>query len=344
MTQIRSTGPQPRPRRDSPAATLAESIHARLQGLPLQAPETEAGMMALLRVLYAAGREDLAFARLLEGHVDAVQTIKRTASPAQHQRLEAILADRATLGVWNADLRDAPLSLSNGRLFGGKAFASGAGLLSHALVTLHAGDRDRVQLLLLDLAATPPDIDRSWWNVVGMQQSETHLVRWNSVPFEKDWFVGAAGDYEREPWFSGGALRFVAAHAGGVAAIFDAVREHLQHTGRARNVHQAGRLATLYRCADLSTAVVRQAASAWFDQDTRGKLAAVAHARTTVCGLAEEAVMAAQQSVGLQSLFSGHPLATIMTNLMVYLRQPAPDAQRTSVGEAVADGLLRPDL
>ena len=54
--------------------------------------------------------------------------------------------------------------------------------------------------------------------------------------------------------------------------------------------------------------------------------------------------MLAQEAVGVQAAFVGHPLAATITDLSVYLRQPGPDAQRMRVGEAVAAGVLRPAL
>jgi hypothetical protein len=43
-------------------------------------------------------------------------------------------------------------------------------------------------------------------------------------------------------------------------------------------------------------------------------------------------------------MFVAHPLSAAMTDLMVYLRQPAPDAQRMRVGKAVVDAVLVPGL
>jgi hypothetical protein len=43
-------------------------------------------------------------------------------------------------------------------------------------------------------------------------------------------------------------------------------------------------------------------------------------------------------------MFVDHPLAAPLTDLAVYLRQPGPDAQRASTGQAVAVGLLAPVL
>lgn len=324
-----------------PGSAFPAEIHARLKGLDLSCARE---VLALLRVLYQAGREDLAFARLLEGHVDAIQILRRTTNGDQRRQINQLIAGGGVLGVWNADLSEAPLSWQDRRLYGGKAFASGAGLLSHALVTVHAGDKDRVQLLLIDLEKYPPHIDRQWWNVLGMQATETHLVRWNGLSIREDCRIGKAGDCEREPWFSAGALRFVAVQAGGIAAIFDGVRDHLVQSGRADDPYQATRLASLYSCASLSASVVREAADCWHAAKTDVLLAAIRHARIAVTEQAEKAILLAQQCVGVQSLFLAHPLSAPISNLMVYIRQPAPDAQKREVGRAAAAEILRPDL
>lgn len=302
-------------------------------------PADAAAMLTLLRLLYRVGREDLPLGRLFEGHVDARQIVARYGSAEQHAR--AIEAS-AALGVWNADLPGDTLRIEDGRLHGGKSFASGAGILTQALVTVDvAGER---QLLLLDLARTPPAIDRSVWQVTGMQRSETHVVRWDGASLDPGDVVGAPGDYVREPWFSGGALRFAAVQAGGIAALLDGVRDHLLNTGRAGDPHQAGRLATLYALADGAASAVRAAAARWFVDDDDTRLALVAAARAAVYTAGGQAIIVAQEAVGVQALFTAHPLAAAITDLSVYLRQPGPDAQRMRVGAAVADGLLRAAL
>ncbi|KCZ99483.1 acyl-CoA dehydrogenase type 2 domain [Hyphomonas polymorpha PS728] len=204
-------------------------------------------MKCLLSQLHAAGRQDLPYARLLEGHVDAIQIIRRYSGMPG---LADTLAKASWCGVWNADLPGAPLRIESGVVRGGKSFASGAGSLTHALVTTAANDPARVQLWLVDLQKTPPHIDRDWWQVVGMQASQTHRVSWSAVPAHALTRIGAPGDYAREPWFSGGALRYVAIHAGGIAALFDTVRTHLVVRERERDPHQLVRLARLFTAAE----------------------------------------------------------------------------------------------
>lgn len=323
------------------ARDLRGSIAAlhRLIAAPVEHPDGNRDP-DLLGQLYETGRRDLPLGRLFEGHVDAQQIVGRLGTAEQRRDVAALAAAGAAFGVWNADLAGEALRFEHKRLSGAKAYASGAGVLSHALVSADVeGGR---QLLLLDLAAVPPAIDRDWWRVVGMQRSETHIVRWSDAPVPPDAPIGEPNAYAREPWFSGGALRFVAVQAGGVAGLLDRVRDHLVAADRADDPHQTARLAELFDCADLAAAAVRTAARAWQAEPDAVRLPRVAAARMQVAALAERALAIAQQAVGLQGLFHAHPLSAAITDLTVYLRQPAPDAQRMKVGRAVAEGVLRP--
>ncbi len=305
-------------------------------------PDNTAELMTLLRQLFAVGRRDLPLGRLFEGHVDALQIVARCGTSSQVERATQAVKQGAAFGVWNADLPGESLRLEGSRLYGGKAFASGAGVLSHALVSVDAPAGR--QLLLLDLERTPPVIDRSWWRTIGMERSQTHLVRWDAATTEEDDLIGAPGDYIREPWFSGGALRFASVQAGGVATLMDYVRDHLVATGRAADAHQTGRLATLYAAAQHAANAVRLAGEAWFGANENLRLPLVAAARAAVLASADNALIVAQDAVGLQGMFRDHPLSGVLSDLSVYLRQPGPDAQRMRVGEAVASGLLDPVL
>ncbi|MES1956115.1 acyl-CoA dehydrogenase [Salinisphaera hydrothermalis] len=332
-------------RRTLDNATFLRRGIARLgQNLATGDPANADQMLALLRRLYAAGRHDLALGRLFEGHVDALQIIERYGDAECVRQARAHARAGASFGVWNAPWRDEPLVQDGDRLHGGKSFASGAGVLSHALVTLHAGQAEHVQLLLVDLVATPPCVETGWWDINGMRDSETHRVYWQDLPIDRVQPIGTPGDYERLPWFATGALRFVAVQAGGIAAVFDGVRDHLTAAGRDGDPHQRRRLARLFTLAQSAAAICRDTSDALFVEPADRQAAHVAHARSAIYDLAEEALVLAQQSVGVAAHFHAHPLSRVLTDLMVYLRQPAPDAQRMAVAEAAAAGQLEPAL
>jgi hypothetical protein len=304
-------------------------------------PATPATLLALLRLLYGVGRTDLPLGRVFEGHVDALQIITRLGTAAQARLAEDAARGGGIFGVWNADLLGDPLRLNGDRLSGGKAFASGAGLLSHALVSVDL--ENGRQLLLIDLTALPPAIDTGWWHVTGMQRSETHQVRWDAL-LPPGAQVGQPGDYMREPWFSGGALRFAAVQAGGIAGVVDRVRDHLVAAGRASDPYQAARLAELHLGAQSAADAVARAAQLWRNDAIELTLANVAAARVAVYQAGERVLTLAQAAVGVQAMFVDHPLSAMLSDLNVYLRQPAPDAQRARLGAAAAAGVISPSL
>ena len=305
-------------------------------------PWDAAGLLRLLRLLYRVGRTDLPLGRLFEGHVDALQIVARYGTAAQRAAAEEAAHGGGAFGVWNADQPGEPAVFADGQLSGAKAFASGAGLLSHALVPVDA-DGGR-QLLLVDLTRTPPDIDRSWWRVSGMQRSETHLARWSGAPLEAEAMIGRPGDYTHEPWFSGGAVRFASVQAGGIAGVVDRTRDHLVAQGRDSDPLQRVRLADLYRAAQGAADAVANAAAAWNVDRVDETLAYVAAARSAVYAAGETVLTLSQAAVGVQAMFVDHPLNAALTDLAVYLRQPGPDLQRDRAGAAVAAGVLTPTL
>ncbi|WP_288044062.1 ATPase, T2SS/T4P/T4SS family, partial [Sphingomonas sp.] len=252
-------------------------------------------------------------------------------------------AEAALVGALRQDVD--VVALSEIRTAGEAALAVKAAHTGRLVVAgLHAGSATEARQRMLDLDADPPAIDREWWQTIGMQRSETHLVRWSGSVIREDGRIGEPGSYAREPFFSGGALRFAAVHAGGIAGLLDAVRDHLTTHERASDPFQASRLADLFLLAQGAAASIRDTAGAWFSGTDAERLARVSAARLSIAGSAERALTIAQEAVGLQGLFLSHPLAAKIADLMVYLRQPAPDAHRFRVGQAVAEHILDPIL
>ena len=301
-------------------------------------PETPEEMKEMQRRLYYAGRHDVALGRLFEGHVDAMQILHRYADGAQRQVLESIVASDPLLGVWNAEAPGLRVQYNGTTVSGGKSYASGAGILSHALVTSKAGTPE-VQLHVLDLAQCPPDIDRTWWSVTGMARSETHQVRWTEA---ETIAIGAPGDYEREPWFSGGAVRFATVQAGGLAGLLDVVRAHLLRLDRAEDTMQQRRLAELHMLSSIAAGAVLTAGQSCVDYNGPAIAGMVANTRNIVYDSCERGIAIAQQACGTVAYFEESAVCRFAQDLGMYIRQPGPDAQLAKVGQAVAEGTLDP--
>lgn len=325
---------------DVRADDLRKTVNACGFNRLIDDPKTPEDCRKLLQKLFGIGQTNLSMARLVEGHVDAVQIVARYGTDVQREHLGKALANGALLGVWNAPHSEFSLRIEKSELNGAKSYASGAGIITHALVTAEAGGASP-QLILLDLERDVPTLDREFWCPIGMKPTATYQVFWDRVPVDPIQWVGEAGVYESEPWFSAGALRFVAAQAGAITAIIQETLRHLENRDRTSNPFQQERLATML-FLQRSVIASLENASDRIEGDVGQLLAEVALARCTAYRFGDEILKLAQQCVGLQGLMENHPLSEKIADLMVYLRQPGPDAQTVKTAQALADGSLEP--
>jgi alkylation response protein AidB-like acyl-CoA dehydrogenase len=300
----------------------------------------------LLRLLASVGRGDLNVGRIFEGHVNAIFLIRQFGTVEQNERYAARASLGELFGVWNTDLPEEPLGLIGGRLHGKKTFASGIEGLSHAIVTVS----QPLGRLMIVVPVEGLTVDRSWWRPLGMRASGSHIVDFTGLKIEPNWVLGDHGDYIREPWFSAGAIRFVAVHVGGMHALLDAAVAHLARTDRLADPYQRQRLGRMGTAVEGGYAWLDRAGTLWreaVDQGPGGEaetrvMTFANAARGAVESLALRVLEEAERGVGVAGMIAPHPVERLVRNLRTYLRQPNPDGALTAVGQAIADGIWRP--
>jgi hypothetical protein len=114
----------------------------------------------------------------------------------------------------------------------------GAGYIDTAIVTA-ATDSGARQMVLAP-ADDRARADPSGWKVRGRRATLSGTYRLDGLPADTSVQLGAPGDYEREPRFSGGAWRFAAVQLGGLERLLALLREHLTTTAMKDDpVHRA---------------------------------------------------------------------------------------------------------
>ena len=289
----------------------------------------------LMEALRLVGRTNLSLGRIFEGHVNAALLIGWYGTAAQRGSLAGWLEEGRVLGVWNTEA--APLTItSTGALVGGKTYCSGAGHIDLAIVTARnsAGDKQMV----IAPAADPARVAPGSWNVGAMKATASGAYDLTDLPATGEALLGAPGDYEREPRFSGGAWRFCAVQLGGVERIVQLLRAHLAGSVAGENAVQRARFAHAYAAVRSAGLWVREAAQRAERADAGPEaIAMVQFARGVVEEAALLAIEAAQRGVGTRAFFSDHPLDAACRDLAFYLRQPSPDLARDRAAAATLE-------
>ncbi|EAU42144.1 hypothetical protein FP2506_16964 [Fulvimarina pelagi HTCC2506] len=285
----------------------------------------------LMDGLCNAGKTNLNLGRLLEGHANAVQLLRLYGDAEQHAWLDDALEADTLLGVWGADDTD-PVRVETiaGKqtLKGSKRYASGLGMVAHAIVPI-AGEDGNLQLYLLAVGDEGRQ-DPSAWNVGGMQASASGRYSFEDLSIEPEMVLGEIGVYKREPFFEGGIWRCAAVHLGGIEAIVAMTAKHLADSGRIDHPLQTERLGHAILEARTARLWVEDAGrrieAPSRDEGIAFAVAAASYTRLQVEASALAVMEIARRSVGLTSFERDHPLNSAIADLSVYLRQANPDA------------------
>ena len=290
----------------------------------------------LCDVIRIIGAADLSIARLYEGHVNAVALLCRYGTPRQIDALASEVSKGAISAVWGAEDEVGLKAAKSGtaiHLTGRKIFASGAGFITRPLVT--ASSPEGQILCLLDLKPGER-ADISGWTAQGMRSTATGTMELSGLQIAADAVIGAPGDFMRQPWFSGGAWRFCAAHVGATERLVDLFRDHLVARGRSEDPYQLQRLAQCATVAKTARFWVEDAARrlAYEDGEVASIVATANFTRMVTERAALDVMEVVQRGTGLSAFLRPHPIERICRDLSTYLRQPVPDMAMSNAAQA----------
>lgn len=308
----------------------------------------------LLQTLWHIGRGNLAVGRLYEGHVNALQLIDWFGTPAQQQRTFADADGGQLFAVWNTQANNGirfDADDDGYQMRGAKTFCSGAGSVTRPIVT--GESPEGWQMAVVPTERAKLEIDRSWWQPMGMKASASFAVDFGGTTLKSDDLLGAAGDYYRQPAFSGGAIRFCATQLGGAAAITEQTRRFLRAVGRADDAFQRARVGRMTMKVASGWQWLADAARMWdalgaspLDCDETSAAQMVAFAammRLATEEICLETIVLCQQSVGARGLMKTEPFERLTRDLTIYLKQPHLDEIAGRVGKWALESEARAD-
>ena len=314
-----------------------------LPGKPLDfsSPDTA----SLLQLLKEVGRANLSVGRIYEGHVNALQLIHLFASDKQKKVWYAAASRNELFGIWNTqDESGVQLhDLGDGRyrIEGCKTFCSGAGLVQRPIITgqLISTTRQGWQMCILQASKIKEaTIDKGFWHPLGMRASASHRIDFRGIEISEDDLLGEPDTYYRQPNFGSGAVRFAAVQLGGAEAIMRETVRYLKSLQRTGDLFQQARIAEMACLIESGNLYLSSAGSKideWKANGDESIQKILAYANMTRA-MTEEACLRsmqlAERCVGAKGLLRPSPLERLHRDLTFYLRQPAPDAALTGIG------------
>ena len=300
------------------------------------APNTQTTLLDAMRV---AGGRDLSLGRLYEGHVNALMLVSRYGDKT---RAEADVRDGHVFGVWNTDAPDGVKARREGHLLhlsGRKAFGSGAGSVNRPIVTVEIEREGRV-MCLVPMEVLKPQIDWLSWNPLGMEGSDSFTVDFTSLVVNDSVILGGAGEYYRQPAFSGGAIRFAAVQFGAAERLAQCFNQWLITLNRTADPFQqtrAGEIEILIESGKQWIAFAASTAELYFNATEEPGIGRMVHAanmtRLAIERICLDVMERVTRGVGARGLLEPAQFEKQIRDLTMYLRQPAPDQALAEVGK-----------
>ncbi|QMW03957.1 acyl-CoA dehydrogenase family protein [Spirosoma foliorum] len=311
----------------------------------------------LLHLLKRIGSANLVVGRVYEGHINALYLIHLFATPDQRIRWYTdVIQHHRLFSVWNTQADNGvqiegvntPAGSTTYRLSGAKTFCSGAGWIQRPLITGELQTRDQQgeqrrgwQMTIVPTEQVSPIAQNNqFWQPLGMRASASLKLDFTGIEVSDADLLGQPNDYYRQPYFSGGAIRFAAVQLGGAEAMYTATRQFLTMLKRTDDLFQQTRLAEMAFLLESGNQWLEAAGNntdRWLAEGADWtKIVAYANmTRTAIEEICLRVMPLAERCVGARGLLRPHPFERIHRDLTHYLRQPAPDATLVDIGKFV---------
>ena len=292
----------------------------------------EGGTADLWEALATLAAHDLAVARTVEPHVDALTILHQAG-------LDDLAPAGSTWGVFAAEgpgvrLEARADATGAWRLSGTKPWCSLAGRLSHALVTAWVSHDER-RLFAVDLGdpgVRPSDA----WSALGLPTVPSGPVDLDDVPARP---VGEAGWYLRRPGFAWGGASVAACWHGGATGLARALLEAARRPRSADDALTLQHVGAVDVRLDQARRALAMAAAAIDAGELDGSVGALeaARVRGTVARTAEDVLRHVAHALGPAPLAQDARHAQRVADLELYVRQHHAERDDVSLGRKVRD-------
>jgi hypothetical protein len=307
---------------DSPTFALETRVRSLAADLDLPHPG-EGHTAVRWRALAAIARHDVAEARVIEAHVDALSILHEAGLEPEPSAL---------YGVWAAEEPGRSLQLDGERVRGQKPFCTGAGIVDRALVTA----RTPAGVVLAEIDARHPSIDYATddWLTPAFATTGTATATFDTPTIRT---AGSAGWYLDRVGFWHGACGPAACWAGGVLGLID--QAIVAAAAKRADPHLDAHIGALVAIGwDLDAVLDR--AGVEIDETPDDAAAAVRRARIMrhlVDRAATEVIERFGRALGPRPLIRNPDVVRRIAEVQLYVRQCHAERDLDALGSAETD-------
>ena len=300
---------------------------------------------------------DLSVARCYEGHVNAVEMVNSMAhGESREEILRRVAQEGVTLVSWGSEQIKSTAGSHLERMLGSsvarrveggyelsgtKQFATSAGGVSHALVTVRLDDDsvassnlEQFGIMFVDLDQPGRiEIDRSWWNSMGMRATASHKVSFSDAFVPAEHYLFTIKDYLDDNFQAKASPHFATSFSGALRAVLDftvGYAEKRQKSGDPIIQQHLGQMSLSLHALE---AFIDSAGQSWIDgeEDSAIRSAEVrAFAEQMVNAILEHS----HRASGATALLDDYPLGRMTRDLLTYIRHDNIDALIGAAGRA----------
>lgn len=303
---------------------LRQLVEAGLDRLPLPG---QGHTLERFQRLAEVGGHDLRLCKLYEGHTDALAIFQQLGASAP--------PPGSTWGMWAAEPPNARVRVTSSAqavvLYGRKAWCSGAGVLSHGLLTAW-DEHDRQQLVAVALDQPGVTVTDQGWQAVGMGATGSVEILFDNA---RGLAIGNPGDYLQRPGFWQGGIGIAACWYGAACSIAERLREHCAHR---EEPHALAHLGAVDSALQGAAAVLRASAQAIDAAPLDSAELLARRARAVIENAAEQVIHHVGRALGAGPYCKDRQFAQLSADLPVFLRQSHAERDLADLGQLICEG------
>ena len=301
---------------------------------------------------------DLSLARCWEGHSNSMVLIDGMGTPAQKERWFSGVVNQGEVWVaWSGEPQARASSekvafgttttkAANGYVINGnKAFATSAGGAQWAILLVstagpggarhNSGSPDSLLLLACNLSDPSVQVDRSWWDPIGMRATASHVVRFNDTFIPDENVIGRPGQYLSESWQTCFIPHYAAAFLGAAEGAYEFALDYVRSQNKGADPYIQHHIGQSAINVETGYLWLRHVADMWDTGRHDEAQLAGSRARHIIEHLAEDTVKRSIRACGARSLNRPSPLERIYRDLSFYVRHDNDDHLLATIGRSM---------